>query len=165
MVNPSSIEFIPADLAQNMASCIAFRRDSFQINYGSDKSFKTEMGEGGIDYASRLIDFQQQFPYGVIHVTRGDEIIGQIDFRIENLFTDKAFISMFYLVQSERGRGIGTLMHKYLINTLREQGCNGARILIQSSNERGLAFYKTHGWRYVKPDLSNSNIDTYQLNF
>jgi GNAT superfamily N-acetyltransferase len=98
-------------------------------------------------------------------VTRGDQIIGQIDFRIEALFTDKAFISMFYLIPSERGRGFGSLMHKYLIHMLREQGCNGARILIQSSNERGVAFYKTHGWRYVKPDLNNANIDTYQLNF
>ena len=165
MVNPSPVEFRPADLTQNMASCIAFRRDSFQINFASDKSFETEMGKDGVDYASRLIAFQQEFPYGVIHIARGTEIIGQIDFRIENLFTDKAFISMFYLIPTERGQGIGSLMHEYLIHTLREQGCNGARILIQSSNERGLAFYKTHGWRYVKPDLSNSNIDTYQLNF
>ncbi|RVU81754.1 GNAT family N-acetyltransferase [Leucothrix sargassi] len=165
MVSPSSIEFMPADLTQNMASCIAFRRDSFQINFGSDKHFDTEMGEGGVDYAARLIEFQQQYPYGVIHVYRDGEIIGQIDFRIEDLFTDKAFISMFYLVPTERGQGIGSLMHEYLINTLRERGCNGARILIQSSNERGVAFYRTHGWRYVKPDLNNAHIDTYQLNF
>lgn len=165
MVDSSSIEFRPADLTQNMASCVEFRRDSFQINFGSDRSFDIEMGKEGADYAARLIAFQQEFPYGVIHVSRGDTIIGQIDFRIEELFTDKAFISMFYLVPSERGRGIGSLMHEYLIHTLREQGCNGARILIQSSNERGLAFYKKHGWRYVKPDLNNANIDTYQLNF
>ena len=165
MVNPSPIEFRPADLNQNMANCIAFRRDSFEINFGSDKTFDDEMGESGVDYASRLIKFQQEFPYGVIHVCRGDDIIGQIDFRIEDLFTDKAFISMFYLIPSERGHGTGSQMHKYLIRTLQEQGCNGARILIQSSNERGVAFYKKHGWRYVKPDLNNSNIDTYQLNF
>ena len=122
MVNPSPVEFRPADLTQNMASCIAFRRDSFQINYGSDKSFETEMGEGGADYASRLIAFQQEYPYGVIHVTRGAEIIGQIDFRIEELFTDKAFISMFYLIPSERGRGIGSLMHEYLIHIITRAG-------------------------------------------
>ena len=165
MVNPSPIEFRPADLAQHMASCITFRRDSFPINFGNEKSFENEMGKGGVDYASQLIEFQQQYPYGVIHVFRGDDIIGQIDYRIEDLFTDKAFISMFYLIPAARGQGIGSLMHEYLIKSLREQGCNGARILIQSSNERGVSFYKKHNWRYVKPDLNNSNIDTYQLNF
>ena len=72
---------------------------------------------------------------------------------------------MFYLIPSERGSGIGSMMHDYLIQTLRDKGCNGARIPVSSTNNRGVAFYKKHGWRYAKPDLSNSNVDIYQLNF
>lgn len=165
MVDPASIIFKDADLQLDMASCIEFRKDSFRINYGSEKSFETEMGEQGEVYAEALRSFQQEYPYGVIHVWHGERIIGQIEFRIEKLFTDKAFIPLFYLVPEERGSGIGSLMHDYLIETLRQQGCNGARILVSSSNDRGLAFYKKHGWRYAKPDLSNSNVDIYQLNF
>lgn len=165
VVNPASIEFKSADLQRDINSCIEFRKDSFRINYGNEKSFEKEMGEQGEDYAERLNAFQQQYPYGVIHIWRGDNIIGQIEFRVEELFTDKAFIPLFYLVPEERGSGIGSLMHDYLIQTLREQGCNGARILVSSGNDRGVAFYKKHGWRYAKPDLSNSNVDIYQLNF
>ena len=47
-----------------MPSCIEFRRDSFQINYGAEKSFDSEMGADGDDYASGLLDFQEQYPYG-----------------------------------------------------------------------------------------------------
>ncbi len=165
VVNSSSISFKRADLKQDMVSCIDFRRDSFQINYGAEKSFDKEMGVNGEDYASSLIEFQEKFPYGVIHVWREDEIVGQIEFYIEALFTDKAFIPMFYLIPAQRGSGIGSMMHDYLIEILREQGCNGARIPVSSSNDRGVAFYKKHGWRYAKPDLSNSNVDLYQLNF
>lgn len=165
MVNPASIEFKSADLQRDINSCIEFRKDSFRINYGSEKSFEKEMGEQGEGYAERLTAFQKEHPYGVIHVWRGGNIIGQIEFRVEELFTDKAFIPLFYLVPEERGSGIGSLMHDYLIETLREQGCNGARILVSSVNDRGVAFYKKHGWRYAKPDLSNSNVDIYQLNF
>lgn len=165
MVISSSIEFKRADLQTDMESCIAFRRDSFQINYGAEKSFDVEMGVMGEEYAASLERFQAQFPYGVIHVWRDDQIIGQIEFNIEALFTDKAFIPMFYLVPEERGSGIGSMMHDYLIEILRENGCNGARIPVSSSNNRGVAFYKKHGWRYAKPDLSNSNVDLYQLSF
>jgi len=165
MVNPASIKFKCANLDRDMQSCIEFRRDSFRINYGSEKSFDTEMGEQGAAYAQRLHAFQLKYPQGVIHVWRDEQIIGQIEFRIEDLFTDKAFIPMFYLIPSERGLGVGSLMHDYLIETLREQGCNGARILVSSANDRGVAFYKKHGWRYAKPDLSNSHVDIYQLNF
>lgn len=165
MVNSSSIEFKRADLDVNMASCIEFRRDSFQINYGSEKSFEGEMGVGGEGYAASLREFQQQYPYGVIHVWRENDVIGQMEFNIESLFTDKAYISLFYLAPSHRGSGIGSMMHDYLIQTLRDSGCNGARIPVSSTNNRGVAFYKKHGWRYAKPDLSNSNVDLYQLNF
>lgn len=165
MVSPSSIEFKRADLNENMSSCIEFRRDSFQINYGDEKSFDNEMGLAGETYASGIVEFQEKYPYGVIHVWRNTEIIGQIEFHIEALFTDKAFIPMFYLIPSQRGSGIGSMMHDYLIQTLRNSECNGARIPVSSSNDRGVAFYKKHGWRYAKPDLSNSNIDIYQLSF
>lgn len=165
MVNPSSIVFKQADLKENMTSCIEFRRDSFQINYGAEKSFDTEMGVTGDSYASGLLEFQEKYPYGVIHVWRDSVIAGQIEFHIEALFTDKAFIPMFYLAPSQRGLGIGTMMYDYLIQTLRDSGCNGARIPVSTSNDRGVAFYKKHGWRYAKPDLSNSNVDIYQLNF
>ena len=165
MVNSSSIEFKRADLKQDMASCIEFRRDSFQINYGSEKSFDKEMGAAGEDYSAWLQNFQEKFPYGVIHVWRDSQIVGQIEFNIEELFTDKAFIPMFYLIPSQRGSGIGSMMNDYLVQTLRESGCNGARIPVSSSNDRGVAFYKKHGWRYAKPDLSSSNVDLYQLGF
>jgi GNAT superfamily N-acetyltransferase len=98
-------------------------------------------------------------------VWEGAQMIGQIEFHVETLFTDKAFIPLFYLIREKRGSGIGSKMHDYLIHTLRELGCNGARIPVSSTNERGVAFYKKHGWRYAKPDLSNSNVDIYQLNF
>ena len=165
MVNSSSIEFKHADLKQDMASCIEFRRDSFQINYGAEKSFDSEMGAAGEGYAACLHRFQEKFPYGVIHVWRDAQIVGQIEFNIEELFTDKAFIPMFYLIPSQRGSGIGSMMHDYLVQVLRDNGCNGARIPVSSSNNRGVAFYKKHGWRYAKPDLSNSNVDLYQLSF
>lgn len=165
MVNQLSIEFKRADLNEDMASCIEFRRDSFQINYGAEKSFDTEMGVGGESYARGLLVFQDEFPYGVTHVWRDNIIVGQIEFHIDKLFTDKAYIPMFYLIPSQRGSGIGSMMHDYLIQALRDSGCNGARIPVSSSNERGVAFYKKHGWRYAKPDLSNSHVDIYQLNF
>ena len=150
MVNPASIEFRSADLQQDMKSCIEFRKDSFLINYGDEQSFESEMGEQGEAYADRLTAFQKKYPYGVIHVWRSDNIIGQIEFRVEELFTDKAFIPLFYLVPEERGSGIGSLMHDYLIEILREQDCNGARILVSSGNDRGVAFYKKHGCYFSK---------------
>lgn len=165
MVNPSFIDFRLADIEQNRASCIAFRRDSFLINYGAEKSFESVMGEGGADYFERLQSFQEAYPYGVIHVWEAGQIIGQIEFHVETLFTDKAFIPLFYLIPEKRGSGTGSKMHDYLVHTLRELGCNGARIPVSSTNERGVAFYKKHGWRYAKPDLSSSNVDVYQLNF
>ncbi|MGB1310709.1 MAG: GNAT family N-acetyltransferase [Leucothrix sp.] len=165
MVDSTSIAFKRADLQRDMASCIEFRRDSFQINYGAEKSFDVEMGLAGESYAASLFEFQAKFPDGVIHVWRDEIIVGQIEFYIEALFTDKAFIPMFYLIPSQRGSGIGSMMHDYLIETLRNSGCNGARIPVSSSNDRGVAFYKKHGWRYAKPDLRNSHVDLYQLNF
>lgn len=163
MFNSLSIALKRANFKKDLASRIAFRRDSFQVNYGSEKSFDNETGSEDGVYAVDLQNFQEKFLYGVTHVLHDNQIIDQVEFQIEALYTDKATIPMFYLVPSARGSGIG--IHDHLNQILRENGCNGARIPVSSSNDCSMAFYKKHGWRYAKPDLNSSNVDLYQLSF
>ena len=140
------IQFKKVDLINDIKLCVQFRKDSFLASFGSIKEWVEQSGEKGEKYIDWLIQYTKQNPEGVIHLWKGENIIGQIEFKVEPTMPDKAYINLFYLIPETRGTGISRLMHQYVIDQLIQKGCNGAQLSVSESNKRALAFYKKLGW-------------------
>ena len=159
------IQFKKVDLINDIKLCVQFRKDSFLASFGSIQEWVKQSEEDGQKYIDWLMQYAKQNPEGVIHLWKQQKIIGQIEFKIDPSMPDKAYINLFYLVPEVRGTGISQLMHEYVIGQLIRKGCNSARLSVSETNKQALAFYKKHGWTYVKPREDDNTVHLYQLLF
>ncbi|QQZ28046.1 hypothetical protein HMY34_04345 [Thiothrix subterranea] len=93
----SAIEFHPADLEQNMATCIQFRRDAFLTSFDSDSRWQQEVGINGERYAQALRRYAEVNPGGVVHVWIDGAIVGQLEFRLDEATLFQGYVNLFYL--------------------------------------------------------------------
>jgi ribosomal protein S18 acetylase RimI-like enzyme len=56
-------------------------------------------------------------------------------------------VSLFYLIESERGTDAGDALHAYAVERLRQHGAPLAELHVSPSNARALRYYRKHGWR------------------
>ncbi len=161
------IQFKTADLNKDLKTCIKFRQDSFICSFGSEQRMLEEMGENNEKYIDWLIPFAKQKSQAVIHIWTENKIIGQLEFKAELSISEpgRGYINLFYLIPEFRGTEVSALMHQFVINELVKKGCYKARLSVSETNHRAIAFYKKHGWRYVKPREEDSSVHLYQLDF
>jgi len=159
----SAIEFHPADLEQNMATCIQFRRDAFLASFGSDRRWQQEAGINGERYAQALRRYAEVNPAGVVHVWLNGVIVGQLEFRWDKATPFQSYVNLFYLIPAARGTGIAEIMHRYVLEAFQSQSCKTVRLSVSQSNQRAIAFYRKHGWVYLNSRADDTTLHVYAL--
>jgi len=140
------IAIAPIDLDRDAATCIAFRRDSFEVSFGSRAGCDDEMGADGSLYLAKLRDRMAKVPEGNAHVWHEGRIVGQTEMR----FSDEpstGYVNFFYLVPEWRHRGAGRILHDHAVKVFSDRGMRAIRLSVSRTNEAALAFYRRLGWR------------------
>jgi RimJ/RimL family protein N-acetyltransferase len=146
--DPAELRLAPIDLAHDAATCIAFRRDSFQMSFGTDEGCEQEMGIEGARYLDRLRGRMEQVPEGNSHLWHGERIVGQTEMR----FGDEpgmGYVNLFYLVPEWRRRGVGRLLHDHAVSVFEARGMRAIRLSVSRTNDGAIAFYRRLGWKRV----------------
>ncbi len=142
------VRFEPIDLGRHFELCVRFLCDTFVQSYGSSEEF--EKVGGRTAYFAGLEASLARFPDGHVHVWKDGVIVGQLEMRLRPEHDD-AFVNLFYVTPNERGRGIGSALHAYLVGVLDRHHVGTARLSVAPANVRARRFYEKHGFRDLGP--------------
>lgn len=138
------LQFKHVNLDAHLDVCLAFRRDTHRISYGTDQDFSASEAK---DWFNSLA---KDYPDGFLHAVLGDEIVGQLEFRSAlNDGKDEVFgyVNLFYLQPNYRQRGFGQLMHDYVLARFRLDKCSLAYLRYIPGNHLAERFYIKNGWQ------------------
>ena len=151
------LRFSPIDLARREDVCIAFRRDSYVLSFGTFDGVESQMGPDNQTYLKHLRRFISQVPEGNTHVWLNGEIIGQTEM---SLVKDPTigYVNLFYLVKACRKQGLGAQLHTYACNLFRAKGKSQLNLSVSPTNLPAHAFYEKHGWTSLGPRPNGANV-------
>jgi len=86
------------------------------------------------------------------HICKGNEIIGQLEFKSFSGLPDTGYVHLIYLLLSYRGCGVADLAENYMAKHLKSKRCKQAILSVSRTNERAIRHYKHHDWSYLKPN-------------
>jgi ribosomal protein S18 acetylase RimI-like enzyme len=145
------LEFKPIQLDQHRELCIQFRADSFVVSFGDDKKFYEEDGKGDERYIEWLQGKIAKDPQAAVHVWQGSEVIGQIELGTLRNEPSVGYVSLYYLIPTQRGSGLGAFLDGYVVKHLKSKGFTSVRLSVSPSNASAVAFYKKMGWKDKGP--------------
>jgi len=135
--------YAPVNLTQDIKTCIKFRKDTWNVSYGSVANFSKEET---INWFNHL---KAESPNGFLHVWYNEKIIGQLEFKFigENTSEVKmGYVYLFYLSPEYRGTGLGQKIHDYTLELLANNDCGGAMLRYIPGNATAEKFYIKNGW-------------------
>ena len=148
------LAFRPVDFARHAELCVHFKREAYACSFGSDALFDDHFESD----AAYLAWLRQR---AAIHVWIDGEIVGQLEVALR-ADPEVSYVSLFYLVESERGTATGDAIHAHVVGLLRRHGSSVADLHVSGSNLRALRYYLKHGWR----DLgAGPNGDVHRMRF
>jgi GNAT superfamily N-acetyltransferase len=140
-----SIKPIQLDLHRD--TCDSFREDSYVVSFGDAKKFHGDDGNGAERYIDWLKGKISQDPYSVVHVWRGHTIIGQIELGKLRRDPNCGYVNLYYLIASERGRGLGKFLDDHAVEYFKSQQLQRAQLSVSPQNIQAITFYEKKGWR------------------
>jgi len=158
-----NLRFLTIDLERHAATCVAFRRDSYVVSFGTDERFVRESGADGSGYLSWLADRIARFPDGHVHVWDGDTIVGQMEMYVRPGPPPAGYVNLFYLVPEWRGRGAGDALQRYATSYFAARAIDRATLTVSATNAQARAYYVKHGWRDLGADPEREGVHTMEL--
>lgn len=158
----ADLRIAPIDLARDATTCIAFRRDSYQVSFGTAQGCDEEMGADGSLYLDRLRRQMADVPEGNAHVWHGDRIVGQTEMRLAEE-PSVGYVNLFYLVPEWRHRGAGRILHDHALSVFSQRGMRAIRLSVSRANRDALAFYRRLGWRRVGARPHKEAVDVMEI--
>jgi GNAT superfamily N-acetyltransferase len=155
-----SVEFRPIDLSAHFRVCVEFICDTFVCSYGSAEGFHQMGGEPA--YRGGLKNLLEVFPEGCVHVWRDERIVGQIEMSLRPDL-GLVFLNLLYLVPSERGSGIGSDVHAYMVRTCADRGYARMQLSVSPTNHQAVRYYAKHGWRDLGPRPDRAYVHAMML--
>ena len=149
----------------------------FTVRYVTDRIYDVELLDGGFRLVLNECDpvekgfsdelfadwLEAPVAYGAF---RYGELIGFVEGSRES-WHDVFRISNVFVAEGERGRGIGTRLMEYIIETARESGEYRAVMLeTQSCNYPAICMYKKLGFSLCRIDIgeySNSDVENREV--
>lgn len=142
---PARFHLEPIDLARDLATCIAFRRDMYVASFGSLDGLDEEMGAGDARYVEQLRGRIEELPEGNAHLWEGSRIVGQTEMRLDEE-PGVGYVSLFYLAPECRGQGLGRMLHEHAVKVFGARGMRAMRLSVSARNALAIAFYRKLGW-------------------
>jgi len=116
----------------------ALKRDAYVCSFGSDAQFDTHF-ESDAGYLAWLRGRT------ALHVWRGAAVVGQLEVALR-AHPEPSYVSLFYLVEAERGTGAGDAIHAHVVALLRGHRSLIADLHVSPTNARALRYYRKHAW-------------------
>jgi len=154
------VSFRPVELPRDAERCIAFRKDSYMVSFGTDEAFYRDNGPNG----ERYLDFLSQRialdPNYVVFALEHDNLIGQIELGPYRADDTIGYVNLYYVVPEARRRGIGKQLDAYATSYLKSKGFAKARLSVSPTNVAAMTFYSRSGWRDLgpRPDAPNVHL-------
>lgn len=146
-----TLVFRPVDLDAHLDVCVRFRIDTHVCGFGSAEGFHGNDGSGVERYVCWLRQKATELPGCLVHVWRGEEIIGQIEMGRQASDPAIGYVNLFYLIPDARGQGLGVLLEAYAWKFLSGHGCQSLRLSASPTNDPAWRFYQRAGWRDLGP--------------
>jgi ribosomal-protein-alanine N-acetyltransferase len=136
--------FVTIDIDRHGPTCIAFRRDLYEITSGSSTAFDKDWG-GDARYLAWLGERAHRLPDGCVMLLEGDRSIGMVE---ASLHPDgqSGYVSAFYLVSERRGAGLGELLMEQASTAFLAAERSRMRLSVAERNQPALAFYRRLGF-------------------
>jgi|GEM_PF-2173763 len=151
METRAPLSFKPVDLDAHAELCVRFALDLQVLGFGSAEGFHGPDGKGAERHIAHLHKRAASWPGCLVHVWRGEQIIGQINVSCVDSDPDIGYINLLYLVPEARGRGLGTLPETYAWAFLTGHGCRSLRLSASVANTPAWRFYQRNGWQDPGP--------------
>jgi RimJ/RimL family protein N-acetyltransferase len=152
------LKFVKINFQAHMKECVRFREDSFKASFPESDEWKRYWNEA--EYRAWIVGYAKQYPNGVLHIWREEDLIGQLEFS----YTVKTgHINLYYLRPGYRGRGYGVIAHAHVVRTLLNHGCKTATLRVSPTNTRAIAFYKNIGWMDLGQDPKYSHVHKFTI--
>ena len=150
------LTFLPVNIKNDLDTCIRFRKDAWVVSFGSEQGFSEE------EAVQWFHSLSEKNPDGFLHVWHDQEIIGQLEFRSNIVTSDgqkAGYANLFYLAPDYRGKGLGQVIHDYVIERFKNDQCVGAMLRYIPGNDRAENFYTLNGWYLSgKPELKRGQL-------
>lgn len=147
------MHFEPIDLRLHEEYIVTFRRDSFNVSFGTDEDFNVEA------YLKWVREKSIQFPDGFVLVFENEKPIGQLELTIREYEGKKiGYVNLYYLIPEKRGLGLGNELHLYALKFFKGFGVNEYHLRVSPSNKRALSFYMKNGMKKVKDEFDGKVI-------
>lgn len=136
---------------ENFSLAYEFLKDSFAVSFGEDDRLwpdkLRQLAES--EYFEILRKKLTKDPEAAVHVFDNNGIIGQIEWSIKA--DDKAcgYVSLYYLVPSKRGLGLGKYLNEFVSQKLASLGCQRMQLTVEPTNIQAITFYKKSGWAEI----------------
>lgn len=144
----NEMEFIAVNLATELATCLAFRRDAYVLSYGSDDHFNPSETQ---QWFEKLATHN---PQDFLHICLADKTIGQLEFKSTILGDDgikRGYLNLLYLLPEFRGKGYGKYLLDFIFSIFKTDGCQEANLRYLPFNHAAAGFYKKNAWQESGP--------------
>ena len=149
-----SYQFRRINLERDLETCIAFRRDSYTLSFGSLDGFESDM----LNYESRMRAREQDVPEGNCHLWLAGRIVGQTEMKLVD-DPDVGYVSLFYLAKEFRSQGLGNLLHDRAVETFAALDKSTLWLSVSRTNQHANRFYEKQGWTSRGPRPGKESVE------
>lgn len=155
---PETLVFRPVDLGAHLDTCMRFRSDPLICAVGSAKRFNGRDGQGAQPGTDCLRTRAQRLPGCLVHLWRGDTIIGQVEMSLVPSDHTLGRIDLLYLLPEARGQGLGRLLEAYAWTYLSGLGCRALCLAASPANRSAWRFLSKQGWQDLGPEANDAKV-------
>lgn len=132
----------------NLPLAYSFLRDALVVSFGKDSSrWPNNLGNLMENNYIEIIEKKLiRDPLAVVHVWLNGEIIGQIESSVKKDNPEFGYVSLYYLISTQRGSGLGAQLDDFVTRRFANLGCGKIELTVQESNAAAMKFYFKHGW-------------------
>lgn len=144
---------IELNLEKHREKVTKFRRDSFEISFGSGSDFDEE------DYLNWLKEKVVDYPNGFVLVKENKKHVGQLELSIRK-YEGKyiGYVHLYYLIPEERGKSKGQELHDYAIQFFKYNNVNKFHLRVSPTNTSAIKFYRKIGMNEIGPEVNGKVI-------
>lgn len=142
------MEFKSIDIRIHKEYIIPFRRDSFDVSFGTNKDFNEK------EYLDWVKQRLVKNPQGFVLITENELPIGQLELTVKE-YEGKVigYVNLYYLIPEKRGMGLGSLLHDYAIKYFKNNNVSEYHLRVSPTNKQAIAFYTKNGMKPIKTEM------------
>lgn len=153
------LRFLKIDFEKDIEKCVEFRRDSYVASFPDSDEWQNYWNEDS--YRLSIVSHADKFPDGLWHIWLKDQLIGQLEFTYSE---NHGHVNLFYLRPENRGTGVSSLVHSFVLEALRSKACKTATLRVTPMNIRARRYYEKLGWIDKGIDSNYNYVHLYSIN-